>query len=245
MVKRVHVHPNLIYPVVETKTPLAEELLQMRSLFLSRLVYQTYNGYVMTLGSEQLGPMAQFLGTLHEFVAHCRQSVGRAKEDQRRRTVLGQLKCGRNRFANRLVIPDPFHQLENALETENRVEQNQGIGLRRDCAVFSFCIQAGRQSRAGGNVAARRSTGSHDSVGIDAELGGLGSNPPNGAFGIFDAFLRGDSVPGFHSVVSPYSHHATAGQVACLGFKLLDLAAGPTAAAAAHKKGIAWLRGRW
>jgi predicted nucleotidyltransferase len=34
--------------LVEKATPLAEELLGMRSSFLSRLVYQTYNGYVMS-----------------------------------------------------------------------------------------------------------------------------------------------------------------------------------------------------
>lgn len=38
----------LFTPLVELATPLAEELLQSRSLFLSRLVYQTYNGYVMS-----------------------------------------------------------------------------------------------------------------------------------------------------------------------------------------------------
>ena len=45
-------NPNVLEclytPLVEMATPLAEELLQMRSLFLSRLVYQTYNGYVMS-----------------------------------------------------------------------------------------------------------------------------------------------------------------------------------------------------
>jgi len=45
-------NPNVLEclytPLVELKTPLADELLQMRSLFLSRLVYQTYNGYVMS-----------------------------------------------------------------------------------------------------------------------------------------------------------------------------------------------------
>lgn len=45
-------NPNVLEclytPLVETKTPLAEELLQMRSSFLSKLVYQTYNGYVMS-----------------------------------------------------------------------------------------------------------------------------------------------------------------------------------------------------
>ena len=45
-------NPNVLEclysPIVEHKTPLADELLQMRASFLSRLVYQTYNGYVMS-----------------------------------------------------------------------------------------------------------------------------------------------------------------------------------------------------
>ncbi|MGB5963779.1 MAG: nucleotidyltransferase domain-containing protein [Coleofasciculaceae cyanobacterium] len=45
-------NPNILEclytPLVETVTPLAEELLAMRQLFLSQLVYQTYNGYVMS-----------------------------------------------------------------------------------------------------------------------------------------------------------------------------------------------------
>lgn len=45
-------NPNVLEclysPLVEKATPLAEELLSMRSIFLSRLVYQTYNGYVLS-----------------------------------------------------------------------------------------------------------------------------------------------------------------------------------------------------
>ena len=45
-------NPNILEclytPLVEHATPLAEELLAMREVFLSRLVYQTYNGYVMS-----------------------------------------------------------------------------------------------------------------------------------------------------------------------------------------------------
>lgn len=45
-------NPNVLEclytPLVETTTPLAEELLAIRSMFLSQLVYQTYNGYVMS-----------------------------------------------------------------------------------------------------------------------------------------------------------------------------------------------------
>jgi len=45
-------NPNVLEclysPLVELATPLAEELLTMRSIFLSKLVYQTFNGYVMS-----------------------------------------------------------------------------------------------------------------------------------------------------------------------------------------------------
>ncbi len=43
-------NPNVLEclysPLVEKLTPLARQLLEMREIFLSRLVYQTYNGYV-------------------------------------------------------------------------------------------------------------------------------------------------------------------------------------------------------
>jgi hypothetical protein len=52
LVLALKANPNVLEclytPLVERKTPLAEELLAMRSIFLSRLVYQTYNGYVMS-----------------------------------------------------------------------------------------------------------------------------------------------------------------------------------------------------
>jgi hypothetical protein len=45
-------NPNILEclftPLVEYKNEIAEELLSMRSIFLSKLVYQTYNGYVMS-----------------------------------------------------------------------------------------------------------------------------------------------------------------------------------------------------
>lgn len=45
-------NPNVLEclytPIVEMATPLAEELLSIREIFLSKLVYQTYNGYVMS-----------------------------------------------------------------------------------------------------------------------------------------------------------------------------------------------------
>ncbi|MGP1387688.1 MAG: nucleotidyltransferase domain-containing protein [Thainema sp.] len=45
-------NPNVLEclytPLIETATPLAEELLSIRDVFLSQLVYQTYNSYVLS-----------------------------------------------------------------------------------------------------------------------------------------------------------------------------------------------------
>lgn len=45
-------NPNVLEclytPIVETATPLAQELMDMKTIFLSRMVFQTYNGYVMS-----------------------------------------------------------------------------------------------------------------------------------------------------------------------------------------------------
>jgi hypothetical protein len=45
-------NPNVLEclytPLIDTATPLALDLLQQREIFLSKLVYQTYNGYVMS-----------------------------------------------------------------------------------------------------------------------------------------------------------------------------------------------------
>jgi predicted nucleotidyltransferase len=52
LVMALKANPNVLEclysPLIETATPLAKELLAMKSVFLSRLVYQTYNGYVMS-----------------------------------------------------------------------------------------------------------------------------------------------------------------------------------------------------
>lgn len=52
LVLALKANPNVLEclysPLVEKASPLAEELLAMRSIFLSRLVYQTYNGYVLS-----------------------------------------------------------------------------------------------------------------------------------------------------------------------------------------------------
>jgi hypothetical protein len=52
LVLALKANPNVLEclytPLIEHATPLAQELLAMRAAFLSRLVYQTYNGYVMS-----------------------------------------------------------------------------------------------------------------------------------------------------------------------------------------------------
>lgn len=52
LVLALKANPNILEclysPLIETITPLAQELLGMREIFLSKLVYQTYNGYVMS-----------------------------------------------------------------------------------------------------------------------------------------------------------------------------------------------------
>jgi uncharacterized protein len=52
LVLALKANPNILEclysPLIETTTPLANELLAMREIFLSKLVYQTYNGYVMS-----------------------------------------------------------------------------------------------------------------------------------------------------------------------------------------------------
>lgn len=52
LVLALKANPNVLEclytPLVEKATPLAEELLGIKTIFLSRLVYQTYNGYVLS-----------------------------------------------------------------------------------------------------------------------------------------------------------------------------------------------------
>jgi uncharacterized protein len=52
LVLALKANPNVLEclytPLVERATPLALELLEMKSAFLSRLIYQTYNGYVLS-----------------------------------------------------------------------------------------------------------------------------------------------------------------------------------------------------
>jgi len=59
-------NPNVLEclytPLIETQTPIAEELLSLREIFLSKLIYQTYNGYVMS----QFKKMEQDLRTVGE-----------------------------------------------------------------------------------------------------------------------------------------------------------------------------------
>jgi predicted nucleotidyltransferase len=52
LVLALKANPNVLEclytPLIETTTPLAEQLLNMREIFLSQLVYQTYNSYALS-----------------------------------------------------------------------------------------------------------------------------------------------------------------------------------------------------
>lgn len=52
LVLALKANPNILEclntPLIEFKTEIAEELLSLKNIFLSKLVYQTYNGYVMS-----------------------------------------------------------------------------------------------------------------------------------------------------------------------------------------------------
>jgi predicted nucleotidyltransferase len=52
LVLALKANPNVLEclytPLIEKVTPIGQQLLDMREAFLSRLVYQTYNGYVMS-----------------------------------------------------------------------------------------------------------------------------------------------------------------------------------------------------
>jgi len=52
LVLALKANPNVLEclytPLVETVSPVAQELLEIREIFLSQLVYQTYNGYVLS-----------------------------------------------------------------------------------------------------------------------------------------------------------------------------------------------------
>src|SRR5262245_45732576 len=61
----------LYTPLIEKATPLAEELLAMRSAFLSRLVYQTYNGYVMSQFKKMQADIRNHGQVKWKHVMHC------------------------------------------------------------------------------------------------------------------------------------------------------------------------------
>jgi hypothetical protein len=144
---------------------------------------------------------------------------------------------GRNGFAQGFIVADPFHQLRDTNEPQHRVEQDQDIGLGRSFGVFIVRIKAGGEGRTGGDVTARRAASGHDPFRIDAELDSIGPHPPHGTLGVLDTLLGCHPVPCLHPVIGPCRHHAPAGQVACLWFKLLQLAASPTAAEKEHDGG--------
>lgn len=85
-------------------------------------------------------------------------------------------------------------------------------------------------ARAGRDVTACRTTCGDDSVGIDAELGGMLARPADGGLTVLLAFERRRLVPALHPVVGRKGHHALIGHRPGLLIKLLGAPAVPAAA---------------
>lgn len=115
-------------------------------------------------------------------------------------------------------------------EGEDRIEEDQKIGSRGDGEVFGGFVEAGANSGTGGDVTSGGASGSDDTVGIDAEFGGVLSDPADGALGIGDAGIGVDFVAGFDAVVGAEGDKATTGEVLGLGFELEGGTFGPSSA---------------
>src|SRR5262245_40660218 len=103
LVLALKANPNVLEclytPLIEKATPLAEELLAMRSAFLSRLVYQTYNGYVMSQfkkmqadirnhGQVKWKHVMRLIRLLHSGIGALRDGVVPVKVDAERERLL-------------------------------------------------------------------------------------------------------------------------------------------------------------
>lgn len=104
LVLALKANPNVLEclytPLVETITPLGEELLQMRSSFLSRMIFQTYNGYVTSQfkkmqsdirnqGQVKWKHVMHLIRLLISGISVLRQGVIPVRMDEHRQQLLG------------------------------------------------------------------------------------------------------------------------------------------------------------
>lgn len=133
----------LFTPLVEKTTPLADELLAMRTAFLSRLVYQTYNGYVMSQFKRMQAHLRNQGGVKWKHVMHLirlllsgvtvlREGVVPVKVEEHRESLLA-IKRGEmpweevNRW--RVSLHDQFKRAFEATSLPERADYEPANGL--------------------------------------------------------------------------------------------------------------------
>ncbi|MCI0746407.1 MAG: nucleotidyltransferase domain-containing protein [Verrucomicrobia subdivision 3 bacterium] len=113
LVMALKANPNILEclhtPLVEHATPLAQELLAARQRFLSKLIYQTYNGYVMSQfkkleqdvrarGEIKWKHAMHLIRLLLSGISALREGQLRVRLDEHRAALL-QIKSGRQPWA--------------------------------------------------------------------------------------------------------------------------------------------------
>ncbi len=111
-------------PLVEHATPLAQELLAARQRFLSKLIYQTYNGYVMSQfkkleqdlrarGEIKWKHAVHLMRLLLSGISALREGELRVRLDEERDALL-TIKCGEHQWPDvnawRLRLHKEFHE---------------------------------------------------------------------------------------------------------------------------------------
>ncbi|MEQ9548527.1 MAG: nucleotidyltransferase domain-containing protein [Coleofasciculus sp. G3-WIS-01] len=148
-------NPNVLEclytPLVETATPIAEDLLEKREMFLSQLVYQTYNGYVMsqfkkmeqdlrTKGHIRLKHAMHLIRLLLSGITILKEGFVPVKVDDYRQQLLG-IRQGEMDWeevnAWRLAL---HHQFDEALRKTSLPE-------RPDYEKANACLIQARRSR--------------------------------------------------------------------------------------------------
>src|SRR5688500_12168269 len=100
------------------------------------------------------------------------------------------------------------------------IKKDQYIRFGGNGLVFILGIQTWTKTRASGDMSARRTAAADDSVGINAQHGGILANPTDGTLRIFDTRIGRNAVTRFHTVIGTEGDHATFSKVIGLRLEL-------------------------
>jgi hypothetical protein len=115
------------------------------------------------------------------------------------------------------------------------IEEHKGIGHSADARGIAGGIEAFDGGGAGGEVSTCGAAADDQFTGFDAELGGMGTHPANGALGVLHTGVGLGFVDGFDAVIGAGGDDAPAGEIVAEGGELLVAAAGPAAAEEEHR----------